>query len=180
MFTPIYLIATIDRLALALTAVGSFTGIALLVSRVWQYRLSGPRLRVEIKCARIGWRSMLTGAGTWNCADARTLAAHPTPAISVHVVNRGRMAATVASWGVDIGARMVYCQPGLPHNPRLPVQIEPGGSVVFVAELAEVVAGNRAATKTLGGNLGMVYGEITRADGKTIRSRSSLRIPTRD
>ena len=160
-----------------IAAVGSFTGVALLAFAVWQHRRSGPRLQVDIKCARLGWGSMLTGGKTWYCADDRTLATYPTPAVSVHVVNRGRMAATIGSWGVDVGSRMVYCQLNLPHNPQLPVQIEPGGSAVFVAELAEVIAGNHAASKALGGSLGKVYGEVTRADGKTIRSRSSLRIP---
>ena len=169
---------TADAITLGIASIGAFTGIAALGITVSQFWLSGPRLRVQIKCAHIGAFSILTGGESWDSADARTLAAHPVPAVSIHVANRGRMATTIETWGIDVGSRMIYRQLNLPHNPELPVKLEAGASATFLAELAEVVAGNRAAINTLGGHPGKVYGEVSRGDGKTVRSKRPLRIPT--
>ena len=69
---------------------------------------------------------------------------------------------------------MVYQQTSLPHNPQLPVKIDAGANMTFLAELAEVVAGNHAAANTLGARVNKVYGQVTRGDGRTVRSRKPL------
>ena len=98
MVTPPDLLAAEDLTTLIIASVGAFTGIGSLMFTVWQFRLSGPRLRVEINCARIGRTSILTGGRSWGSADARTLATHPIPAVSVHVANRGLWVPGTLSW----------------------------------------------------------------------------------
>lgn len=174
MLMTLDLLAAVDLTTLLIAAVGAFAGIGSLIFTIWQFRLSGPRLVVEIKRARIGGASIITGGRSWDSADARTLAAHPILAVSIHVANRGRMATTIQSWGVDVGAGMIFQQTNLILNPQLPVKIDAGASVTFLAELSEVLAGNHAAAKTLGGRMNRVYGQVTRGDGRTIRSRRQL------
>lgn len=170
---------TADAITLGIASIGAFTGIAALGITISQFWLSGARLRVKITAGWLGAdRRVAHNVKTWDPVDARMVGRPATRILAVTAVNRGRMATTINAWGVIIGKRMEDTAPRMPPNPKLPVRIEPGESETFVIQLEDVITAHYAAPVAMGRRTGKVRGRIRLGDGRALRSRRSLTIPT--
>lgn len=170
---------TADAITLGIASVGALTGVASLAISISQFWLSGARIRVKITA---GWLGPNGRVGhdlkTWDAVDARTVGEPAVRVVAVTAFNRGRTAATINSWGVLVGKKMEDTRPRMPPNAPLPVELAPGESKTFVIPLEVVIGSHYAASVAMGRRTDKVYGRIRLGDGRAIRSKKSLEIPT--
>ena len=167
---------TADAITLGIASIGAFTGIAALGITVSQFWLSGPRLRVEITAAQSGTTTGRFICGTdWLDANAKM---YPVREIVVHAINRGRMDMSIDPWGIELGAGLIFHAPLASENPSLPVRLAAGERSIFIANLDQVLAENRLASQLSPECGGKVSGVVISGDGRTTRSKKTLRIPT--
>lgn len=90
--------------------VGALTGLTALALQVWQFQLSGPRVKVRVA------EGFLTSSGRW--------------ALVLEVANIGRLPCTVTSVGVEIPSKHHIPIGGINRanylGPELPLRIDGG------------------------------------------------------
>lgn len=168
-----------DAITLGIASIGALTGIAALAITASQFWLSGARLRVKISA---GWlaspRQPIYGEKSWDMPDVPQLGDESPRIVVITVDNFGRMSTTIIDWGIVEGKHGQYYSLNMSENPRPPVRIEPGVRQIFSQPLEEVIAPYHAASAAQGQRRGKVSAAIRLGDGRELRSRKLLEIPT--
>lgn len=102
-----------------LSSLALVLSLASLGWQAWTWLRSGPVLRVEVS-------NIITDAGSTSAYGAGT----PEHYVQVTVVNRGRAAATINTWGIETpGGKNLFVTQPLPFSDRLPARVEPHSSL---------------------------------------------------
>ncbi len=119
-----------DAASLTLAAAGAATGLVALGAQTWQFRLSGPRIKVSMA------QALTTADGHWH--------------LSLDVTNIGRMPVTVLDVGiiVEVGSEkkttsLAVLGPAMWVGPGLPLRLIDAESATFLAEPSVVALGLR-------------------------------------
>lgn len=105
--------------AVILSVLALVLSLASLGWQAWTWLRSGPVLLVEVS-------NIITDAGSTSAYGAGT----PEHYVQVTVVNRGRAAATINTWGIETpGGKNIFVVQPLPFSDRLPARVEPHSSL---------------------------------------------------
>ncbi len=165
-----------------------------------QHVLTGGRVKVGLRMGAFGHGGMITAApssireGWWEQLAAQ---GYRRPIVAVTVANVGRLPVTVARWGVRsrLGMSMQPARDSI--GPPLPHRLEVGESETWAVDMAPVDAFIRATREVFGRpqleqarSAGPLFtgiqtmianrkqafvGEVELADGRTKRSRETIR-----
>lgn len=170
---------TADAITLGIASLGAFTGIASLAITISQFWLSGPRVRVTISA---GWSLpngiSVTGGDSWDIVGLPKVVNDSVKAVVVTATNRGRIAATITGWGLVFGKEKNYHTPNLTAYSELPARIEAGDSRSFGMPLQQFIEATCDASRDADRTRHEVRGRVNLGDGRKLRSRESLTIPT--
>ena len=176
-YTHVMEITAFDVVTLIVAIVGAFMGLAALVWNVAEYRLTGPRVKVEIKAAMpsTGMDGAMTGPeDVWSQhLDPR----FSDRAVAIKVRNVGRFPATVESYQVDIaeGYAFSYVQSLL--GPPVPHRMEAGEAETWFIEFDAVKAFKDAVGATVDLKDHTVRASLLLGDGRRVKSKNSIAIP---
>jgi hypothetical protein len=111
-------VARVTVTAVILSVLALVLSLASLSWQAWTWSRSGPVLRVEVT-------NMVTDAGS-------TYGGTPEHYVEVKAVNRGRAAATIQTWGIEVpGGGSIFVMQPLSFSQRLPARVEPHSSASF-------------------------------------------------
>ena len=184
MVSLVGLLAATVWISLGISIVAAVAAVASVTAVFWQFRLSGPRIRVEITDSRINPHTedaMLNSESIiWEKMSDSLHAKYPVKAVAVDVSNAGRMATSIQSWWIDVAPRVSVSDYEWPVNPRVPIRIDPGDRLRFYVELGAVTEIARCAKYPFGRVRGTLHGFVRQGDGKEIRSKVPLIIPVEE
>lgn len=148
----------VDIATLVIALVGAATGVAALVTQVWELVLSGPRVKVAVANA------FLTANGAW--------------VLSIDASNVGRLPVTILDMGVTFRARGEWKKAplgGMPqgswHGPDGGYRLADGEAAGWFVEPAVLLPGLAQF------GVREVHGYVRLATGKTVRSHKRIDVP---
>lgn len=171
---------TLDLVTLAIAVFAAITSVAALVWQIASFRLTGARVKVDLKIAWLGSGGAAVGVpGTWQPGVSPSPSVH-LECLAVHVRNEGRMPASITGWWVKIGPGQLGYVESLWNKP-VPHRLDGGEENTWFVERAQVLGVARAFKRdhlNRDGTVTVRAGAATGA-GKSIESKNSMTVPGR-
>ena len=114
--------------------IGTVLATASVVWQFAQHRLTGPRIRVDLRWGGLTSQGSLTGPMKTSLETFR-VAGVVQPMFAVVVRNVGRTPINVQGYGVAVPSGASVSQPGNRFDPTLPHRLEGGSQATFHVEL---------------------------------------------
>lgn len=163
----------LDIVTLILAIVGVVTGIIALVWQAVEFRLSGPRVVLEVTEALVLPNGAVFGPGVWT---ATSTGSDGAPDIAVTATNKGRAPVTVQGVRLDLPAGNFLITGSRHSSPSLPHRLEASESATWFADL-RVVAAVATTAVSLGATNTPVKASAELGDGRRVTSKKSLMLP---
>lgn len=114
--------------AIVISVIALMLSLASLSWQAWSWSRSGPVLRVKAT-------NIIADSGRTNAYGI----AEPDHYVEVTVINHGRAAASVTTWGIEMPDKTnLFVTRPLPFSQRLPARVEPHGSLSLHIEAEEL------------------------------------------
>jgi len=157
---------TLQIITLVTAIVGAVTGTAALVWGVWQFVLSGSRVKVEIDLCRLEGGLLVGGRRAWVDPSSSVRGMF----VRVRVRNRGRFAVDVTGVTVNVGALIaVFPLEDSGLNPFTPHRLNGGSTQDWLFGRDDVLSA-LDAVKESAGPRPLVRGIANLGTGKSVRS----------
>ena len=165
----------LEVVTLVTAIVGAVTGTGALVWGVSQYLLTGPRVKVNIKEARLGMGGYVSGPGSWRTDDPQFF----EPMLAVEVVNHGRAPTTVEAVAIRFANKIEYRDLDSygGANKSTPHRLEEHSSATWLIDLRAAQATVDVSTRVLKQPDRRVWGRASLSTGKTVLSTSTINVP---
>jgi hypothetical protein len=158
-----------DAVTLAIAVLGLVLSVVSIVWQIAEHRLSGARIKVDLRWGAIGDRGIVSGE------VGRDLGLGQFPGLTERVFvvvarNVGRLPVDIAGVAIRFRGDISYrSTERWIHNPTLPHRLEAGSAMTFYLSHDDVMAGVAAAQVIAPGRR-TLRGQVELATGKTLLS----------
>jgi hypothetical protein len=157
-----------DVIALVIGGIGLVLAVVSLTWNLVEYRLSGPRVKVNLLVGAGNAGGIVSTRDTSTDRSVFVSQGFTNPLVGVEVANVGRAATDVQSFTPKLSNGFGYYEPEFPGNPPLPHRLEAHATQTRWVPLHGV----RAAAFASGDERASVYMEVQITGPRTLRTRS--------